>query len=198
MALVGRPAHLVAELGGHLDAVFAVALSADERWLATASEDNTTRLWDLHQPDYSTAPRLLAGHASSVRAAAISPDGRWLATGSDDNTARLWSLVDPALPPRVLGGHRGAVSAVAFTADSRWLATGSRADRVCLWPLSAADPTVGVVALDGHRDSITALAVSPTVAGWQAPARTTPRASGTSRRRARAPRRRCSPATPTG
>ena len=35
-------------LRGHTDQIFALALSADGRWLVTGSRDTTARLWDLH------------------------------------------------------------------------------------------------------------------------------------------------------
>src|SRR6266851_5663471 len=67
----------------------AVAFSPDGRILATASLDNTVRLWD---PATGQATATLFGHADFVTAVAFSPDGHTLASGSRDKTVRLWTL----------------------------------------------------------------------------------------------------------
>ena len=92
-----------------MGAVTAVAISPDNRWLVTGSEDKTARLWDLRAKDPAANPVVLRGHEASVNAVAISPDNHWLVTGSRDNTARLWDLSakDPAANPVVLRGHDG-------------------------------------------------------------------------------------------
>ena len=79
-------------LRGHGLGVLSVAISPDNRWVVTGSEDNTARLWDLSAKDPPANPVVLRGHDDEVRAVAISPDSRWVVTGSDDKTARLWPL----------------------------------------------------------------------------------------------------------
>ena len=85
----------------------AVAISADNRWLVTGSEDNTARLWDLTAKEPASASIVLRGHEDAILAVAISADNRWLVTGSGDKTARLWDLTakDPASASIVLRGH---------------------------------------------------------------------------------------------
>ena len=70
----------------------AVAISRDNHWLVSGSDDGTARLWDLTAKDPSVGAVVLRGHKGTVLAVAISPDNRWLVTGSTDNTARLWRL----------------------------------------------------------------------------------------------------------
>src|SRR5262249_26285761 len=55
--------------------------------LATASWDNTAKLWDT---DSGREILTLRGHTDVVRGIAFSPDGRFLATGSYDLTIRVW------------------------------------------------------------------------------------------------------------
>ena len=80
-------------LRGHDYAVRAVAISPDNRWVVTGSEDKTARLWDLRAKDPAANPVVLRGHEWPVSAVAISADSRWVVTGSLDNTARLWCHV---------------------------------------------------------------------------------------------------------
>ncbi|MER6736570.1 WD40 repeat domain-containing protein, partial [Streptomyces puniciscabiei] len=72
----------------HGHRVNAVAFSPDGRLLATASADQTVRLWDTETHNPVGEP--LIGHVAEVNAVAFSPDGRLLATASADQTVRLW------------------------------------------------------------------------------------------------------------
>ena len=65
-----------------------VAFSPDGSLLATASADQTARLWDVATGQPSGFP--LAGHTGRLSGVAFSRDGRLLATASDDTTARIW------------------------------------------------------------------------------------------------------------
>jgi len=64
-------------------------VAPDGSWLASASNDQTVRVWD---PVTGQARHTLAGHTGAVVALVVAPDGSWLASASNDQTVRIWSL----------------------------------------------------------------------------------------------------------
>jgi WD40 repeat protein len=81
----------VVPLKGHQLVVHWAACSPDGRLMATASEDETARIWET-----ATGKEVytLTGHQGAVHRVAFSPDGRRVVTASEDGTARVW-LIDP-------------------------------------------------------------------------------------------------------
>lgn len=84
----GRGGRLVTKLRGHADAVQRLAISPDGKTLATASWDNTIKLWD---PLSGREMRTLRDQENWISCLAFSPDGNTLATGSFDAKVRLWT-----------------------------------------------------------------------------------------------------------
>ena len=80
---------VVQELTGHTSTVSSLAYSPDDRYIATASIDGTTKLWDAE-----TGKELLtlSGHAGLTTGVSFSPDGKRLATSGQDGTIRIYLL----------------------------------------------------------------------------------------------------------
>jgi WD40 repeat protein len=81
----------VRTLSGHTSCVNSVAFSPDGRLLASGSDDDTIKLWEVAS---GSLVRTLSGHTSYVTSVAFSPDGRLLASGSLDHTIKLWDISD--------------------------------------------------------------------------------------------------------
>ena len=141
-------------LRGHTDWVQTVAFSPDGGRLATASVDDTARVWDAR-----TGAELLTlrEHTHLVAAVAFSPDGARLATASYDKTARVWDARSGA-ELFTLRGHTGPVTSLAFSSDGGRLATASEDNTARVW-----DARIGAeaLALRGHTGEVTAVAFSP-------------------------------------
>ena len=139
---------------GHKAPVRHSAWSPDGTRLATASQDETARVWD---PAGQAPPVVLEGHKDYVQHVAWSPDGTRLATASWDSTARVWELAGQA-PPVVLVGHEDYVLHVAWSPDGSRLATTSHDGTARVWdPDGEALPVV----LKVHKSRVNHVAWSP-------------------------------------
>ena len=65
-----------------------LALSPDEKILASAGSDSKILLWNTE----TGKPINEQGHAAQVSSLAYSPDGKMLATAGHDNTVRVWDV----------------------------------------------------------------------------------------------------------
>ncbi|KAK3305099.1 WD40-repeat-containing domain protein, partial [Chaetomium strumarium] len=100
----------VSTLEGHSGPVYSVAWSPDASRLASASGDNTVKIWD---PATGQCVVTLEGHSGPVTSVAWSPDVSRLASASGDETVKIW---DPATGQCVstLEGHSGQVDSLQF------------------------------------------------------------------------------------
>ena len=109
---------LIRKLDGHGGQVTCLALSADEKWLFTGSDDSTIRQWDLAT---GKTVRTLQGHEKGIVSLALSGDGKSLISTGQDNTIRVWDWAD-GKAVRVFGDFRRAACS-ALSADGKWLVT---------------------------------------------------------------------------
>jgi len=148
-------------LEGHTGWVNSVVFHPDGRILASGSQDQTVRLWDVSAVlgtgvAASQEVRWPLQSTSSVHSVAFSFDGRTLAWGSGDGTVQLR---DVARGRRLhqLKGHVGEVNSVAFSPDGRTLASDSD-DTVVLWDVTSGRE---VRRLRGHTHVVQSVAFSP-------------------------------------
>ena len=140
-------------LKGHSSDVNSVAFSPDGKVLATASDDNTIKLWNLATKQEI---RTLKGHSGWIWAVAISPDGKILASGSADKTIKLWNL-ETGEEIRTLKGHSDGVASVAFSGDGKLLASGSLDKTIKLWNVETKQE---IYTFRGHLAAVASVAFS--------------------------------------
>jgi WD40 repeat protein/predicted Ser/Thr protein kinase len=113
----------------HEAAVNAVEFSPDGNRLATASADNTARIWDATTGHPITGP---LRHSNEVTCVRFSPDGKRLITASADKTARVWDALtgEPLTHPLA---HEDQVVVAEFSPDGLKIVTGSLDKTARIW-----------------------------------------------------------------
>jgi WD40 repeat protein len=114
-------------LVGHKSAILAVSISPDSSVIASASVDNTVKLWQRDGTQLTT----LKGHKAAVRAVNFSPDGKIVVSASDDHTIKIWKRDGTLL--RTLTGHNTPIWVVTFTPDGQQIISASIDSTIKLW-----------------------------------------------------------------
>lgn len=123
---------------GHNGLAESVALSHDNRLIASGSDDMTVKIWDaVTGVELST----LQGHNGEVLSVSFSPDAHRIASGSLDETIKIWDVESSAEIPTLQGhcGHRDQVNSIALTLDGRRIASGSYDNTVKIWDAETGD-----------------------------------------------------------
>ncbi|KAI1306571.1 vegetative incompatibility protein HET-E-1 [Xylaria venustula] len=140
-------------LEGHSHFVHSVTFSPDSKFIASASRDETVRIWAADTGDLL---QTLEGHGGWVRSVAFSPDSKSVASGSR-YYVRLWAI-DTGMLLQTLEIHV-LVMSVTFSSDCRCVASALEDGTIQLWTITGHL----LQTLEGHTDSVTSVTFSPNI-----------------------------------
>ncbi len=139
---------------GHTNDVNSVSFSPNGKILASASWDNTIKLWDVKS---GREIRTLERHTDGVNSVSFSPNGKILASASWDNTIKLWNI-ESGREIRTLERHTDGVNSVSFSPNGKMLASASNDSTIKLWNVESGQE---IRTLKGYNSSVSSVSFSP-------------------------------------
>ncbi len=144
-------------LDGHTDYITEAVFSPNGTALASASSDNTIKLWDTKSKKLITT---LFSHTNRITSLAFNTDGTILASSSVDKTM-LWETKNKRVITTTLFRHTSDINyinSVRFSPDGTILAAGCSDGDIILWDIK--NKTL-ITTLRGHTNCVSSIAFSP-------------------------------------
>jgi WD40 repeat protein len=143
----------------HSTKITRLSFNADGTLLASASFDNTAKLWAVAPDGTLTERQTFSGHTDAVHGLAFSPNGTLLATASYDGRIGLFTI--GTQEQRFINAHEGMVASVAFDhSGSHLLSAGAEDKTARLWDLTT-NPLTQIQAFPKAQDMLMWATYSP-------------------------------------
>lgn len=122
---------LLQTLQGHIENITSMTFSRDGKYIVTASNDKTVKIWQTNGTLLQNLP-----HRNNVYSVAISPDNQIVVTSTTDKTLHFWSFDGTLL--HTITDLEDVVNEVGFSSDGKMLALADL-NKVTLWNLDLND-----------------------------------------------------------
>ena len=144
---------------GHNSTVNQIQYSPDGKILASASADNTIKIWNTETGQLITT---LSGHTSSVNSIVFSQDQRLLISGGEDKNIKIWDVKNNSLLS-TLTAHNDSIKTITISPDNKYIASAGYDQTIKIWSLKKIwnlkrEPLASIKA---HNSAITALQFTP-------------------------------------
>ncbi|WP_293336767.1 AAA-like domain-containing protein [Microcoleus sp. CAWBG58] len=140
-------------LEGHNDKVRSIDFSPDGKTLATASDDNTVRLWSVDGRELQR----LSGQNQLFRNVKFSPDGKQIAAISADKKVKLWTVDGKELMTFPGGDEESFMADLCFSPNGQVIVASGANHTVKFWQIDGQK----VKTLTGHKYDVWNLNCSP-------------------------------------
>lgn len=115
--------------------MLSVAFSPDGSRIASGSDDDTIRIWNMRTRAATGQP--LEGHDGTVTSVVFSRDGSLVYSASYDQTIRVSDVKAGKAVGYPLRGHASVVRCIALSPDEKHIASGSWDNTIRIWDAQA-------------------------------------------------------------
>jgi WD40 repeat protein len=152
--LLDAAGNVLMEFKGHRDYINSAFFSPDGKYIVTAGDDRTARLWKVSVRRWRED--VSPGRAPPDFKRAVSPDGRYIVEVTrrsntlylrDEKAGRQWKME----------GHEKVVNSAAFSPSGGYIVTASMDGTARLWDLTGNELRV----FRGHKESVNSACFSP-------------------------------------
>jgi U3 small nucleolar RNA-associated protein 13 len=122
---------IIRSIMAHSKAVNGLAVSGNDKWLATCSQDRTAKVFSLED---GSLVATCSGHKGTIWSVDFSPIEQIIATSSRDGTIKLWNLSVGGTPCiRTFEGHEQSVMSCRFLSSGLQLVSADSIGTIRVW-----------------------------------------------------------------
>lgn len=122
---------IIANYQGHTNTITTMAISPDDKYLASGSEDKTVRMYNMQSQNEVT---ILGTELGEIKKVVFSPAGDKLAYCDTKGNVKIWNVKDKKLI-QALKLSEGAVNYVLFSNDGKILYSGDNNGVLMAWDI---------------------------------------------------------------
>lgn len=121
----------VTTFDGHTNNVVALGFQRDRKWMFTASEDGTVKIWDIRAPGYQR------NYASKVpiNTACLHPNQGEILCGDEAGQLRVWDLTANKCSYTLTPDKKSPVRSLCVASDARLAVASTNRGTVLAWKL---------------------------------------------------------------
>lgn len=141
------------ELGKHDERAYTVAFNSDGSLLASGSNDNAIKIWDVKGKSLKHS---FIAHSVGVKDVLFTKDDKQLISAGLDSEIRIWNT-KTWKREKALTGHSSQVLTLALSPNGKYLFSGSDDKKIIVWELPDFKK---VHEFEAHSDRVLSLNVS--------------------------------------